>query len=295
MTQTEAAAPFAPARGERVAVVAGSGSLPLEVSEELVRRGHRPLVFAVEGEADLPDRPQEYDLVWQAPQELGRLVGRLKREGITHLVLAGGIAVRPPLRTLRLSFDFLKFLPRLVSAYARGDDQLLRAIITHVEANGIKIVGAHEIVPDLLSPEGVLTGERPRKSDWKDIEAARDAARAIGALDIGQAAVAVGGRAIALEGIEGTDGLLQRTRELRNHGRIAGRTRGVLVKWAKPGQELRADLPAIGPDTMDAARAAGLAGIALEAGRTFILQFARTIERANAHGLFIVGLPGDDR
>jgi DUF1009 family protein len=131
----------------------------------------------------------------------------------------------------------------------------------------------------------------PWKSDWRDIEAGRAAAKAIGALDIGQAAVAVGGRVIALEGIEGTGGLLDRAKELRSHGRIAGKTRGVLVKCSKPGQELRADLPSIGPQTVDAAHAAGLAGIAIEAGHSLILDGPTTIARANALGLFIVGLP----
>ncbi|RVD62782.1 LpxI family protein, partial [Mesorhizobium sp. M4A.F.Ca.ET.029.04.2.1] len=129
-----------------------------------------------------------------------------------------------------------------------------------LEKRGIKVVGAHEIVPELLAGKGPLTQAEPSKADWRDIEAARVAAKAIGALDIGQAAIAIGGRAIALEGIEGTNGLLERTRQLRDHGRLAGKTRGVLVKCAKPGQELRADLPTIGPRTVEAAQEAGLAG-----------------------------------
>jgi hypothetical protein len=163
-----------------------------------------------------------------------------------------------------------------------------------LESRGIKVVGAHEIVPELTAGEGPLTATRPNQSDWRDIQAARTAARAIGALDIGQAAVAIGGRAVALEGIEGTAGLLDRTRELRGHGRLAGKARGVLVKCAKPGQELRADLPSIGPQTIEAAHAAGLAGIAVEAGRSLILEGPATIARANALGLFIVGLPSTE-
>ena len=119
----------------------------------------------------------------------------------------------------------------------------------------------------------------------------RGIAKAIGALDIGQAAIAIGGRAIALEGVEGTHGLLERTLELRGHGRLAGKTRGVLVKCAKPGQELRADLPSIGPQTVEAAHAAGLAGIAVEAGRSLILEGPVVLARANALGLFVYGLP----
>ncbi|MEP6567033.1 MAG: UDP-2,3-diacylglucosamine diphosphatase LpxI, partial [Mesorhizobium sp.] len=154
-----------------------------------------------------------------------------------------------------------------------------------------RVVGAHEIVPELVATEGTMTETAPRKSDWRDLDAAHEAAKAIGALDIGQAAVAIGGRAIALEGVEGTDGLLERTKQLRGHGRLAGRTRGVLVKCAKPDQEMRADLPSIGPQTIEAAHAAGLAGIGVEAGRSLVLEASATIERANALGLFIIGLP----
>ena len=157
-------------------------------------------------------------------------------------------------------------LPRLVRALRKGDDGVLRALVGHIEAGGIKVVGAHEILPDLLAAEGRIAGGTPLKADWRDIEAASTAARAIGALDIGQGAVAIGGRVIAVEGIEGTDGLLDRAGNFARMAGIAGSRRGVLVKCAKPGQELRADLPAIGPATVDGAHAAGLAGIGLEAG-----------------------------
>lgn len=140
-----------------------------------------------------------------------------------------------------------------------------------------------------------MTEASPQKSDWRDLEAAAQAARAIGMLDIGQGAVAIGGRAIALEGIEGTDGLLERVKAMRGHGRIAGKKRGVLVKCAKPGQELRMDLPAIGPATVIAAHEAGLAGIGVEADRSLILDAKNVFGEANRRGLFVVGLPPGKR
>lgn len=289
--------PSAPVLGpdDRVAVVAGSGRLPIDVVEGLVRAGHRPLVVAVEGEVDWQVDYETHDLVTLAPEHIGHLVPVLKHEKVTHLVLAGGVGRRPPLRKIRLSpLDLVALLPRLVRAFAHGDDGLLRALIGYLESKGIKVVGAHEIVPDLLAPVGVLTRARPKTTDRWDMDAAWTAARAIGRLDIGQAAVAVGGRAIALEGIEGTDGLLVRTRDLRDHGRLAGKKRGVLVKCAKPGQELRADLPAIGPATIEAAHAAGLAGVAVEAARSLILDFDTTVKRANELELFLVGVVGEE-
>src|SRR5690606_2645220 len=139
---------------------------------------------------------------------------------------------------------------------------------------GIRVLGAHDVAPDLLASQGVLGKIRPTSADESDISAALKAARVLGSLDIGQGAIAVGGRVIALEGIEGTDGLLERTVGLRSHGRIAGKKRGVLVKCAKPGQEMRVDLPTIGPRTIIDAHAAGLAGVAVEADRSFILNFS---------------------
>ena len=215
----------------------------------------------------------------------------LKRRGVTHAVFAGGIGRRPKLSALKPSLALFRYLPRLLVALSRGDDGALRAMAGWVETHGIRIVGAHEIAPDLLATEGPMTGVAPVNGDWRDIEAAAAAARAIGALDIGQAAVAIGGRVIALEGVEGTDGLLERIRDLRTHGRLAGKNRGVLVKCAKPGQELRIDLPAIGPATVVAAHAAGLAGIGVEADRSLVLDFAGVVEQADRLGLFVVGLP----
>jgi DUF1009 family protein len=152
------------------------------------------------------------------------------------------------------------------------------------------VVGAHEVVPDLLAIEGAITKAKPKPADHRDLNAAFAAAKAIGALDIGQAAVAIGGRVVAVEGIEGTDGLLARIRTLREHPRLSGKKRGVIVKCAKPGQELRADLPAIGPQTVQAAHEAGLAGIGVEAGHSLILDYEKVRASADALGLFVAGL-----
>jgi DUF1009 family protein len=294
MTKAEiAGAKLQLAPGSRIGIVAGSGSLPVEVAEGLAAHDHPPFILLMEGEADQQElRRYEHDSL--ALEQIGSLVATLKRHGVTHLVLAGEIKRRPRLIDMRPSLGLLAIVPSVVVALARGDDGLLKVLTRGLEKRGIKVVGAHEVVPELAASEGTLTAAGPNRSDWRDIEAGRAAAKAIGALDIGQAAIAVGGRAIALEGIEGTAGLLERARELRGHGRLAGGTRGVLVKCAKPGQELRADLPSIGPQTVNAAHAAGLAGIAIEAGRSLILEGPATIARANALGLFIVGLPVEE-
>ncbi|RUZ85298.1 DUF1009 domain-containing protein, partial [Mesorhizobium sp. M7A.F.Ca.CA.001.14.1.1] len=247
MTKTEtAAARLDLPPGSRVGIIAGGGSLPVEVAAGSAEQGYPPFVILMEGEVDRIAVLSRYDHESLALEGIGSLVPLLRRHRITHLVLAGEIKRRPRLLALRPSLSLLAVIPLVVMALARGDDGLLKVLARGLEARGIKVVGAHEVVPSLVAAEGVLTNAAPQKSDWRDIEAGLDAAKAIGALDIGQAAIAIGGRTIALEGIEGTAGLLERAKLLRGHGRIAGKTRGVLVKCAKPGQELRADLPSIG-------------------------------------------------
>lgn len=279
--------------GDKIGIVAGNGRLPVDLAESLVAHGQKPFVVMVQGEAGAELAAFDHaEFPLESFPTLGTL---LKRQGVTHAVFAGGIERRPRLSAVKPSWELLRFLPRALAALGKGDDGVLRALAGGLESLGVKVVGAHEIAPDLLASEGRIAGVSPQKSDWRDIDAGADAARAIGVLDIGQAAVAVGGRAIALEGIEGTDLLLERVQALRGHGRIAGKTRGVLVKCAKPGQELRMDLPTIGPTTVVGAHAAGLAGIAVEAERSLILDLAGVIEAADRLGLFVVGLPRDKR
>lgn len=275
----------------KVALIAGSGRLPINVAESLAKQGHAPYVLMVRGEVEAASPLASYDHEQIGLGDFPNLLPRLKRHKITHIVLAGGISRRPRWNEVSLSLGLLKYVPIAIAAFARGDDGLLRTLIREIEKGGVKVVGAHEIVPDLLVIEGPMTRAKPSKGDLRDLDAAYAAARAIGALDIGQGAIAIGGRVIALEGVEGTDGLLARTVSLRKHGRLAGKKRGVLVKCAKPGQELRADLPAIGVATVEGAHAAGLAGIGVEADRAIVLDSAAMIARADELGLFVFGLP----
>lgn len=276
-----------------MAVIAGGGRLPANVVEGLAAAGHRPFVVLIAGEADDDAIFRTQDHATLEIEQFGSLAPLFRKKGITHVILAGGVERRPRFWRMRPTPWLLAIVAKVLYGLSRGDDGLLRTIVRVFEDEGFKIVGAHEIVPDLLSPEGVLTKMRPTAADRRDLEAAFIAAKAIGELDIGQAAISIGGRVVALEGIEGTDGLLERMKAMRDHGRLAAAKRGVLVKCAKPGQELRADLPAIGPATVDGAHAAGLAGIGVEAGRSFMLDHGPLIERADALGLFVVGLPAE--
>lgn len=295
MTRTESLT-RAPAYGpdSRIGIIAGGGNLPGAIAEELERHGKRPFVLMVEGEPDPQAGLERYDHEIIALEQAPSLVARLRRRNITHVVMAGEIKRRPRIAAMRPGLGLLRFVPALIRAMAKGDDGLLRFVVEWLEGSGFKVVGAHQIVPDLVAVEGQFGKVAPTAQDWRDLEAARVAAETIGALDIGQGAVAIGGRTIALEGIEGTDAMLERVRDLRGHGRLAGKRRGVLVKCAKPGQEARTDLPSIGPRTVEGAHAAGLAGIAVEAGHSLVLDGPEMIARADALGLFVIGLPPKD-
>lgn len=270
----------------RTAIIAGNGLLPLNVAQALEKSGNSPFIVCLKGEADPALERYDHEIV--SVLEFTRLIRALKSSGAENVILAGGVRVRPNLSDLRLDLPTIKALPRMFRALGRGDDALLRAFISLLESYGFRMVGAHQIVPDVLAPApGVLTLIKPDKTELLNIELGKKAALMLGELDVGQGAVAVGGRVVALEGVEGTDNMLLRIAQMRTEGRIP-RKGGVLVKCAKPIQDERADLPTIGIDTVTNALDAGLVGIAIEAGRTVMLSSEETVKAANEHDMFIV-------
>ncbi len=279
--------------GERVGIIAGGGLLPLQVARSIAGEGHKPFILIIEGEPGLETGLSEFSHQDVPIEKFARFPSIMIANGVTHLVMAGSITRRPKWSAVEWSWDLARVLVAVVPALAKGDDSLLKTSVGILEKSGLRVVGPHEFVPDLVARLGAMTLKKPDSQAQHDIEAGLKAALAIGALDIGQGAVSIGGRVIALEGIEGTDGLLERVRDLRSHGRLAGRQGGVLVKCTKPGQELRADLPGMGTRTVEDAHAAGLAGIAVEAGRTLIVDYDQAVRRADELGVFIVGIKAD--
>ncbi|TIR39253.1 MAG: DUF1009 domain-containing protein, partial [Mesorhizobium sp.] len=177
MTRAEpAGSGLALAPGSRVGIIAGGGSLPVEVAEGLVRQGHSPFIILAEGEVDREADFAAYEQATLALEDIGFLLPLLKREGISHLVLAGEIKRRPRLAKIRPTLSLLTIIPSVAMALARGDDGLLKVLTRGLERRGITVVGAHEIVPDLAAGEGMLTKAGPKQSDWRDIEAGRAAA-----------------------------------------------------------------------------------------------------------------------
>lgn len=265
----------------KVGIVAGGGDLPRRLVDACRAARIDVFVLALEGAAG-PQTVADVPHAWCRLGAGGAALDMLRANEVTDLVFAGGVQ-RPTLASLRPDWRAAKFFAK-VGYRALGDDGLLSAIVKEVEAEGFRVHGAHQLL-ELLMPEGPLGAHTPDPGAQADIERGVRVARALGALDVGQAVVVQQGLVLGIEAIEGTDALLQRCAGLRREG--AG---GVLVKVEKPGQERRMDLPTIGPDTVTAADNAGLRGIAVEAGGTLVLDRDDVIRRADAAGMFVVGI-----
>src|SRR6266581_8734848 len=269
-----------------VGLIAAGGVMPFAVADSLVARGIDPVLFALKGACD-PVAVTRFRHHWISVGQLGRAVKLFRSENCRDLVFIGTL-VRPALSEIRLDWGTLRVLGRVWAAFRGGDDHLLSGIGRILEQDGFRMVGIRDVAPDLLMPEGCITRVAPDESAAADIARGREVLRALSPFDIGQAAVVIEGHVVGLEDIEGTDGLLARVARLRAEGRIRARAaRGVLVKAPKSGQDLRFDLPTIGPRTIERVAAAGLAGIAVIAGNTIAAEPQAMIALADAKYLCI--------
>lgn len=265
----------------RLGIIAGGGGLPLKLIQAC-QRGQKPFfVLAMQGQTDkniLNDVPHR----WGRVGAINEAIDILKAENVDTLVLAGSVR-RPGLLEMKPDWRTLQVFARLGRS-ALGDDTLLRAVASEFEKEGFKLVGAHEIEPQLITPEGVLTKKALSPENAADLAYGVKVVKALGQLDVGQAAVIQQGIALGVEAVEGTDALLKRCRTLRRKGHG-----GVLVKTCKPQQDKRMDLPAIGLRTIRLAYEAGLEGIAIEAGASLILDREAVISAADKLGIFVTG------
>jgi UDP-2,3-diacylglucosamine hydrolase len=273
-----------------IGVVAGGGAMPFAVADSLIARGINPVLFALRGACD-PVRVERFRHHWISVGQYGRAVSLFRAENCRDLLFIGSL-VRPGLSEIRLDWGTLRILGRVLAAFRGGDDHLLSGIGGILEQDGFRMVGIRDVAPDLLMPEGCLTRAAPDETTTADIARGREVLRALSPYDIGQAAVVIDGHVVGVEDIEGTDGLLARVARLRADGRIRAKaSRGVLVKAPKSGQDLRFDLPTMGPRTVEGAAAAKLAGIAIVAGNTLVVEPQAMIAAADAAGIFVTGLP----
>ncbi len=265
-----------------VGILAGGGNLPRLLVSACQARGDAVFVIAIEGHADAAD----FADVPHAVVRLGALgeAFRLLHQAQAREVVFAGSLRRPSLAALRPDARGAVFLAR-IGGRALGDDGLLRAVAEEFEKEGLRLVGAHEVMGELLAREGAYGSRLPDAAHQSDIARAFAVAKGVGALDVGQGAVVQQGIVLAVEAVEGTDRMLARCAELKREGRG-----GVLVKVCKPAQDRRLDMPTIGVSTVEAAAAAGLSGIAVEAGAALVIEPEAMARRADELGLFVVGL-----
>lgn len=271
-------------------MIAGGGTLPLEIARSITTRGGNVYAVMIEGEADeaLSAYPHT-KLNWA---ELGHAVKALKTAGMRDLVMVGRMS-RPSFWTAKPDFGFLFSLPRIVRALrAGGDDAVLRGVVRLLEARGMNVLSVADVAPELLLSEGPLGFHHAQQPDKDDTAIGMALVAALGRYDIGQAVVVARGTVEGIEGAEGTDRMLVRVRDARLAAGIdVTRLRaGVLVKRPKPGQDKRLDLPAIGPDTVAAVIDAGLGGIAGLAGEVLAAGRFEMVERADRARVFVMGV-----
>lgn len=265
-------------------IIAGGGELP-RVLMEACRLNQRPyFVLALENAADEQTVTEAGDAVaWIRMGAIGKAFELLRRHGVSELVLAGRVT-RPKLTSLRPDLKGTKLLARIGGQLLSGDNELLSNIVDFLEEEGFHVAGAEEIMRDLQAPEGMIGSLYPDKRAQADIEIGARMAKAIGALDLGQAVIVQNGLVLGVEAIEGTDALIRRCAPLRTEERG-----GVLVKVKKPQQERRVDLPTIGVETVERIAECGFAGIAVEAGASLVLDKREVARRADALGVFVIG------
>lgn len=266
----------------RLAVLAGGGPLPERVARAAEADGAEVFVLAFEGESE-PEVVDGRPHAWIGVGSVGRALAQLKAWQIDEVCLIGRVR-RPNLAGLKLDWRGARLVSRLAIG-AQGDDGVLRTIVGELEREGFRVRGADEILAGLLAPAGVLTRAAPDTDGEAEIAHGIRVARQLGELDVGQAVVVQRGLVLGVEAIEGTDALVRRCAHLRREG-----PGGVLVKLKKPQQERRADLPTIGPVTVELAIEAGLVGIAIEAGQCLLVDWEEARQLADRAGLFVVGL-----
>lgn len=273
-----------------IGIIAGGGGLPAAVARAAKDQGRDVFIVALDGFADQPfsGLPGVRLRISQA----SRIVGALKQNGCREVVLVGSIS-RPaslPLRDAGLSFLWLAI--KNFDLLVGGDASVLSRIVTGFENEGFVVRGAHEIATQLVVPEGPVGLIHASEQSRRDIEHGLRAAHLLGTLDVGQGVVVARGRVLAVEAAEGTDAMLSRVSAIRPSPQK--KPVGVLVKCPQPIQDRRVDMPTIGPATVRAAAAAGLAGIAIVANQVLVADPEETRKTADDLGLFIEAVAGDE-
>ncbi len=278
-----------PTRG-RLGLIAGGGGLPLAIAARCEAEGRPLFVVRLTGFAD--PHLTRYPGLQAGMAEIGRVLSALKTAGCVSVCFAGTVN-RPDFKALKPDLKGAMVLPGIVAAATKGDDALLRKILSVFEGEGYAVEGADDILGGETLNLGALGRVAPNPAQLSDLSKALHVAEKAGELDIGQGAVVCDGLVLAVEAQEGTDAMLGRVAGLPADLRgTAEAPRGALGKAPKPIQDLRVDMPVIGARTLELAAAAGLAGVGGIAGRLILIDRAAIVETADRLGLFVWGEAG---
>lgn len=274
-----------------LAILAGRGRFPREVAERARAAGASVHIIAIDGEAD--DDFAAFPVTRVNWGGFGAMIAAIKQGGNRTLVIVGGVK-RPDIWALRPDFGFFRSLGQIAKIVTSGgDDSVLRKVVRFFEQHGIVVIGPGDAAPDLVIAAGRVGSLDIVDGALGDAAKGFEIVRALGPFDIGQGVVVADGVVEAIEGVEGTDRMIERVAMRRAEwGRGAERA-GVFVKRSKPGQDLRVDMPAIGPQTVTGAAKAGLSGLAVEANRVLVVDRADVLRLADESGLFVAGVPDD--
>lgn len=265
---------------DRIGLIAGNGRFPLLFAEAARNAGVEVVAVAHQGETPEELAPLVAALTWVRVGELGKIIRVLKRADVRRAVMAGGIRKPRHLSDFRPDFRGAAFIARTRSL---KDDVLLRGVAEELERDGITIVESTMFLGALVPEAGTLGRRQPRTREWDDVRFGFHAAKEIGRFDVGQSVVVKRRTVLAVEGIEGTDAAIRRGGEL-------GRGGTIVVKVSKPTQDLRFDVPAVGPSTIEVMREVGSTVLALEAGRTLMIDREALVAAADAAGIAVVAL-----
>lgn len=267
----------------KLGIIAGNGVLPRLLIAAARQEQRDVFVLALKDHADA-ETVVGVDHQWVRIGATGEGMDILKKAGCLDIVFAGGIK-RPTLSELRPDWRALKFLARTGTAFFSGDDALLRAVREEFQREGFNTLSPQDLLKDLLVSAGPLGHHRPDEAAQRDINRGIAILKALAPVDVGQAVIVQQGLVLGVEAIEGTAALIARCGDLKRDGEG-----GVLVKLSKAQQDEKIDLPSIGPDTIAQAKQAGLSGIAIEARRSLLLDRTRTLQDADAAGIFLIGI-----
>ena len=267
---------------ERIGLIAGNGRFPLLFAREARRRGIQVTAVAHLGETVEELSSEVDEITWVRVGQLGKLLRALRAAGVRRAVMAGGIDKARSLSKIRPDLRGMLFLRRALTAGGQGDDALLRLLASELEGEGIQIVPSTIFLDSMLAPAGRIGGPKPADQALADIRTGCRVLGALGDVDVGQSVVVERGVVLAVEAIEGTDETVRRAGALRK-GAL------VVVKLAKHGQDMRFDVPAVGPKTIATMAEAGATVLAVEAGATLLIDREPMLEAAAAARISVVG------